>query len=251
MQLNLAGKAALVTGSSRGVGAMIARRLLDEGCRVALNGLNPDALKAIARELGCPVAVVGDVSKPDSASKVVQEAVDALGKLDILVCNVGSGRSVPAGTETFDEWQRIFSLNLWSATNIIEAARPALEESHGSIVCISSICGLEFIPGAPLTYSVAKAALHAYVRGLARPLGVQHIRINAIALGNMMFKDSVWEKKMDDNSAEVEQMLAREVALARLGRPEEAANLVAYLASEQAAFATGGIWRLDGGQART
>jgi 3-oxoacyl-[acyl-carrier protein] reductase len=250
MQLNLAGKTALVTGSSHGVGRVIAECLRDEGCNVALNGRDPDRLKAAAHDLNCAVAVVGDVSQPDGAAKVVQEVVTALGKLDILVCNVGSGRSVPAGMETFDEWQRVFSLNLWSATNTIEAARPALEESRGSIVCISSICGLEVIPGAPLTYSVAKAALHAYVRGLARPLGAQHIRINAIALGNIIFKNSVWEKKIDTNTAEVEEMLAREVALVRLGRPEEAANLVAYLASEQAAFATGGVWRLDGGQAR-
>lgn len=250
MQLDLAGKTVLVTGSSRGVGRAIAECLLAEGCRVALNGRNVDDLKATAQALNCAVAIAGDVSQPEGAACVVQEAVVALGKLDILVCNVGSGRSVPTGSEDYAEWQRVFGVNFWSTTNTVEAARSALAESHGVIVCISSICGLEVIPGAPLTYSVAKAALHTYVKGLARPLGAQSIRINAIALGNMLFKGSVWEKKMDTNATEAQQMLEREVSLARLGTPEEAANLVAYLASSRAAFATGGVWRLDGGQAR-
>ncbi len=251
MQLDLTGKTALVTGSSRGVGRAIANCLLAEGCRVALNGRNTDALKATAVALNCPVTIVGDVSIPEEAARVVREAVAALGKLDILVCNVGSGRSVPPGAEDYAEWQRVFSLNFWSTTNTVEAARTALAKSHGVVVCISSICGLEAIPKAPLTYSVAKAALHAYVKGLARPLGAQNIRINAIALGNMLTKGSVWEKKIDTNPSEVQQMLEREVPLERMGSPEEAANLVAYLVSSQAAFATGGIWRLDGGQART
>lgn len=249
MQLDLAGKAVLVTGSSRGVGRAIAEHLLVEGCRVALNGRNPDDLKATAEALNCAVAIAGDVSKPEEAARVVQEAVAALGKLDILVCNVGSGRSVPPGAEDYAEWQRVFGVNFWSTTNTVEAARAALAESHGVVVCISSICGLEVVSGAPLTYSVAKAALHAYVKGLARPLGAQSIRINAIALGNMLFKGSVWEQKMTTNTSEVQEMLAREVSLARMGTPEEAANLVAYLASSHAAFATGGVWRLDGGQA--
>lgn len=248
MQFDLAGKTALITGSSRGVGRAIAERLLAEGCRVALNGRNPDDLEAAAQELKCAVAIAGDVSQPEGAARVVREAVAALGKLDILVCNVGSGHSVPAGSETYEEWQRVFGLNFWSTTNTVEAAHAALIESHGVIVCISSICGLEVILGAPLTYSVAKAALHAYVRGLARPLGKQKIRINAIALGNMLFKGSVWERKIATNTSEVQEMLEREVSLARLGTPEEAANLVVYLASSQAAFATGGVWRLDGGQ---
>ena len=251
MQLNLAGKTALVTGSSRGVGRAIAKRLVAEGCHVALNGRNSDDLQATAKELNCAVAIAGDVSQPKEAARVVREAVAVLGKLDILVCNVGSGRSVPAGSETYEEWQRVFGLNFWSTTNTVEAAHTALVESQGVIVCISSICGLEVIPGAPLTYSVAKAALHAYVKGLARPLGAQNIRINAIALGNMLFKGSVWEQKMMANTSEVSEMLDREVSLARLGMPEEAANLVVYLTSSQAAFATGGVWRLDGGQART
>jgi NAD(P)-dependent dehydrogenase (short-subunit alcohol dehydrogenase family) len=171
-----------------------------------------------------------------------------MGGLDILVCNVGGGRSVPPGEETYAEWQRIFALNLWSTTNTVEAAHEALSVSKGVIVCVSSICGLEVIPGAPVTYSAAKAALHAYVRGIARPLGKLGIRINAIAPGNILFNGSVWSRKLQENSAAVDRMLARNVALARLGAPQEVAELVAYLASPRSGFASGAVWALDGGQ---
>jgi NAD(P)-dependent dehydrogenase (short-subunit alcohol dehydrogenase family) len=250
MELELSGKAALVTGASRGIGRAIARALLSEGCRIALNARNPSDLLAAARDLGGVVAVAGDMTSPVDARRVIEEATAALGKLDVLVCNVGSGRSVAPGMETAEEWQRVFATNLWSTTNAVEAARTALAASHGVVVCISSICGLEVVAGAPVTYSAAKAALHAYVRGIARPLGAQGVRINAIAPGNIAFDGSVWQKRMAEDAFGVQQILERDVALSRLGTAEEVASLAVYLASPRSEFATGGIWRLDGGQTR-
>ena len=247
---DLSGKTALVTGSSRGIGRAIAELLHASGCRVALNARHAESLAVTSSALPGSVPFVGDVSQPAVARRVVAEAVAALGGLDILVCNVGSGESVPPGTETPDEWQRVFALNLWSTTNSVEAARDALAASRGAVVCISSICGLEAIPGAPVTYSVAKAALHAYVRGIAKPLGKQGIRINAVAPGNILFEDSVWARRLVEQPAAVQQMLDRDVALGRLGTPQEVAELVVFLASPRAAFASGGIWQLDGGQVR-
>lgn len=248
MQLELAGKMALVTGSSRGIGRAIAEVLHREGCRVALNGRNVDDLVSAAADLPGAVAVSGDVTRPDEARRIVAEAIAALGRIDIVVCNAGSGRSVSPGDETHDEWQRVFALNLWSATNIVEAARQALAASRGVIVCVSSICGIEVVPDAPVTYSAAKAALNAYVRGIARPLGRQGVRINAVAPGNILFDGSVWSRKLSEDAGAVQAMLERDVALARLGTPRDVAELVAYLASPRSGFATGGVWTLDGGQ---
>ena len=248
MQLELAGKTVLVTGSSRGIGRAIAGVLHAEGCHVALNGLTAADVSLAASELPGAIAIAGDVTRPDEARRVVSEATAAMGGLDILICNVGSGRSVPPGEETFEEWQRVFAMNLWSTTNTVEAAREALSASKGVIVCISSICGLEIIPGAPVTYSAAKAALHAYVRGIARPLGKLGIRINAIAPGNILFEGSVWSHKLTEDAGAVQGMLARDVALARLGAPREVAELAAYLASPRSGFASGAVWTLDGGQ---
>ena len=245
------GKTALVTGASRGIGRAIAGFLHDQGCRVALNARTQSDLAAAVGELPGACAVCGDMSDPAEARRVVSGAVEALGRLDILVCNVGGGRSVAPGSETYDEWQRVFALNLWSTTNTVEAARAPLAASKGTIVCISSICGLEVVPGAPVTYSAAKAALHAYVRGIARPLGMQGVRINAVAAGNILFDGSVWARKLREDTAAVKAMLEHEVPLSRLGSPQEVAQLAAFLASPRSGFATGAVWALDGGQLRS
>ena len=248
MAPDFAGKTALVTGSSQGIGLAIARALSAQGCRVVLNGRNEQRVNVAASALPGAMAVAGDVTDPQQAKRVVNDALSALGRLDILVCNVGSGRSVAPGAESLEEWMRVFAVNLWSTTNMVEAARSALAQSKGLIVCISSICGLEVVPGAPVTYSAAKAALHAYVRGIARPLGLEGVRINAVAPGNILFDSSVWARRMTEDPQTVRAMLERDVPLRRLGTPEEVADLVAFLASSRAAFATGGVWKLDGGQ---
>lgn len=248
MNLNLSKKIALVTGSSRGIGWSIAEALHAEGCQLILNGRNATDLAAASASLPGSLAIVANMISTADAQRVITEVLGKFGRLDVLVCNVGSGRSVPPGCETAEEWQRVFSQNLWSTTNTVEAAREALAFSKGSVVCVSSICGLEVIEGAPVTYSAAKAALHAYVRGIARPFAKQGVRINAVAAGNIVFEGSVWAKKLLEDAAKVQAMLDKNVAIGRLGTPEEVASLVTYLASPCAGFATGAIWTLDGGQ---
>jgi 3-oxoacyl-[acyl-carrier protein] reductase len=143
------------------------------------------------------------------------------------------------------------NVNLFASTNMIEAARPVMRRGGGdrAIVCVSSICGLAAL-GAPVTYSAAKAALNATVRGLARPLALEGIRINAVAPGNILFEGGTWSRKLAENKSGVDDMLVREVALRRLGTPEEIADIVAFLASPRTAFVTGTVIVADGGQLR-
>lgn len=237
-----------MTGSSKGIGLAIAKVLHDESCKVVLNGRNHGPLFEAVSRLSGTIGIEADVTKPEEAIHLVQEVQKNFGHLDCLVCNVGSGRSVSPGQEFLEEWQRVFSVNLWSTTNMVEAAKDALVESQGSIVCISSICGQEVVPGAPITYSAAKAALNAYVRSISRPLGEKGVRINAIAPGNILFDGSVWCRKVKEEHAAVNDMLEKNVALKKLGSPSDVANLTAYLLSSVSNFATGSVWTIDGGQ---
>lgn len=251
MNLQLNNQVALVTGSSKGIGFGIAQTLHEEGCKVVLNGRDSGVLEEAVSKLPGAICVAADVTQPKEAVQLVADVMKQFGRLDALVCNVGSGRSVSPGNEHLEEWQRVFSVNLWSATNVIEAATEALAASKGAIVCISSICGQEVVPGAPITYSAAKAALNAYVRGISKHLGKRDVRINAIAPGNILFDESVWAMKIKEDQAAVAEMLAREVALEKLGSPSDIANLTAYLLSPISNFATGAVWTLDGGQVHT
>ena len=217
--MSLTGRVALVTGASRGIGLAIARALAAEGASVALAARGADGLMTACREIGGNASFhVADVTDPSAALVMTQEVEKRWGRIDILICNVGSGTSVPPGQETAAEWRRVMDMNLFAATNAIEAARPVMRRGNGdrAIVCISSICGLAAL-GAPVTYSAAKAALNATVRGLARPLAVDGIRINAVAPGNIVFEGGTWARKLAENQAGVDDMLAREVSLRRLG----------------------------------
>lgn len=250
MDLGFTGKRVLVTGSGRGIGLAIARVLHQEGCSVALNARQEVEIAGIAANWVENVSFhVADVTQPQRCRQLVDDVKRTWGGLDLLVCNVGSGASVPPGEETPEEWQRIINLNLLATINTIEAARSQLVLTSGAIVCISSICGLETL-GAPVTYSAAKAALNSYVRGIAKPFANQGIRINAIAPGNILAEGGTWERKLQENPRQVQTMLEREVALQRLGKPEEIANFAAFLLSTKANFATGTIYVVDGGQIR-
>ena len=251
MDLGLSGKRVLVTGASRGIGLGIAEGFYREGCAVVTNGRDEAKLaSSISKRKGW-FAVVGDVSDPLRANDVVQQTIDILGGIDVLVCNVGSGKSAPPGQESFTDWQRSLSVNLLSTTNMVEAAVPELKKTKGVIVCISSICGVEVVRGAPVTYSAAKAALNAYIRGIAVPLGAEGIRINGIALGNIFFEGSVWDERVKANAGAVDVMLADNVPLKRLGSLTDAANLALWLSSPLSDFCTGGIHLCDGGQTRS
>ncbi len=248
MDLLLKNKVALITGSSKGIGKGIAKVLHDEGCMVILNGRHESSLKSASFEIGhLTDYFVADVTNPDDCKNIIQYILKKYGKLDILISNVGSGASVSPGKETIVEWKKMFEINFLSTTNIIKESEKYLTQSNGSIVCISSIAGIEFI-SAPITYSISKSALNMYVKSMSKYFGEKGIRINGIAPGNIMFQGSVWEKKMKSDPKYVKQILDSEVPLKKFGSPEDIGNIASFLSSSRSSFITGEIIVIDGGQ---
>jgi len=239
-----------VTGSSAGIGFAIARELAREGCKVILNGRNESALLEAQKSIPNSQVIVADLTIDEECRKLVTKATTFSDRLDILVTNVGSGASVPPGKEDRQEWDRLLEVNLHSATQVISAAFSHLAEVQGSILCISSICGHEPL-GCPIAYAGAKAALNSFVSNFARVCGKDGVRINALLPGNILFPGSVWEQKLKANREQVEEMLAKDVPLSRLGTLDDVSKMAVFLLSPAASFVTGSRIIVDGGQTRT
>lgn len=246
----------LVTGSSRGIGRSIAEGFLQEGATVVLNARGAEALDRTCGELrerwgGDRVSALrGDVADEAQMGNVVKSVREQFGHLDVLVCNAGGGRSVPPLEEDASEWERLLRANLLSAAIGIKTAAPLLANRAGAIVVISSIAGIEAL-GAPATYTAAKAALNAYVKSVSGALALQQTRINAICPGNILFDDSVWQRKMREDPQGTTAMLERDVPMRRFGTPEEVAAAALFLSSPRASFITGACVVVDGGQTRS
>lgn len=254
MELNLAGKVVLIAGASRGIGFAVARGFLSEGARVVITGRDTVSLGAATDTLGAAanagslLSIAADMTDADAVNRAVDATVERFGGVDVAVANVGSG-SGTRGWEAGDaEWHDMLRVNLMGGVALGRAVMPHLAVSHGNLIFVSSIAGRESL-AAPIAYTAAKAALLAAAKALSRncPPGV---RVNAVAPGNVLHPDSVWERKLAQDRAGVEQYLNAEVPLQRLGRPEEVADAVLFLASARAAFVHGACLVVDGGQTR-
>lgn len=257
MDLGLNGKLVLVTGSSKGIGKGIAEAFLREGASVILTARGREDLEATLESLQDQygservLCLQCDLSYDIDLDMVRTAIGEKFGYLDHLVCNIGSGKSVPVLQEDETEFRRVFDVNLFTAQKTVSALLPLIEKAEaGSITFISSICGCETL-GCPTAYSAAKAALNAYAATIARPLGKKNVRVNTISPGNVLFPGSTWEDKLQNDEQAVHAMLDREVPLNRLGTLEEIADTVVFLTSAKASFVTGANWIVDGGQTRS
>jgi 3-oxoacyl-[acyl-carrier protein] reductase len=257
MDLQLTGKTALVLASSKGLGKACATALAAEGANVVIGARDPKTLEATAKEIaatakGRVLAVPVDVLQPGDAENIVSATVREFGRLDILINNAGGP---PFGKfESFDEsaWQSAFELTLLSAIRFCRLAIPHLRKTgSGRIINITSLTVLTYLP-----YAVLSTSLRMGVVGMAKmlseELGPDQITVNNVAPG-LILTDRVKDTLQPRPGVSEEELLAeraRSIPVGRIGRPEELAALVAFLASPLAAYITGATIPVDGGATR-
>ncbi|WP_371600766.1 SDR family NAD(P)-dependent oxidoreductase [Streptomyces sp. NBC_00564] len=257
MQLNLEGRTALVTGSTQGIGAAIAQGLAGAGARVGVSGRDPDRVREAIKRFAAQapqaefVPVAADLGTEEGAAT----AVEVLPEVDILVNNLGIFGAKPALEITDDEWRRYFEVNVLSAVRLTRACLPGMTaRGWGRIQYIASDSAIA-VPAEMIHYGMSKTALLAVSRGFAKEAAGTGVTVNSVIAGPTHtggVEDFVYE--LVDRSLpwdEAQRTFMREYRpqslLQRLIEPEEIANLVVYLSSDQASATTGGAVRVDGG----
>ncbi|HSE64145.1 MAG TPA: 3-oxoacyl-[acyl-carrier-protein] reductase [Thermoanaerobaculia bacterium] len=239
------GRIALVTGASRGIGAAIARRLGAEGATVLAAARSAEGLERVVSEIvagaGRAEAVTIDISDPASIESAVKESLASHGQIDVLVNNAGITEDNLVLRMSRESWDRVLTTNLTGAFLLTQAVvKSMVRRRYGRIVNVTSIVGLMGNAG-QANYAAAKAGLVGLTKSVARELGSRNVTCNAVAPG---FIETAMTDRMTE---EARAALTGQIPLQRLGRPEDVANAVAYLASEEAGYVTGTVLNVSGG----
>jgi len=252
MDLELTGKRALVTGSTRGIGRAIAERLAEEGCALAICARDAVAVEAAAGELRARGVTVHagavDITDATALERFVADAGVALGGLDLLVANAGGSAGGSRLEETdAEDWRTTLELNVVHAAVAARAAVPLMRSAGGgAMVFIASISGSRPQPGAQ--YAAAKAAEIHLAVSLGRELGPDNIRVTALSPGSILFPGGGWDQRRDREPEEFAQWVRDEFPLGRLGSVEEVADVACFLLSARASWISGTNVVVDGAQ---
>jgi NAD(P)-dependent dehydrogenase (short-subunit alcohol dehydrogenase family) len=242
MELGLADKVCVVTGSTGGIGLAVAQQLRAEGARVVTSGRRENGIGDLH--------VTGDLTRAGAAEKVAAAATSAFGRIDCLVNNVGGTDISKLDDLTDDDWQASFELNLMSAVRMTRAVLPGMRErGRGAIVNVSSSAGKRPSLGMP-AYSVMKAGMLSYSRLVADVYGRDGIRCNAVTPGPTGTEAWLAPGGLAEQQGDRDEVLAKVGAgrpLGRLAEPHEVAAVVVFLLSDQASYVTGAAWSADGG----
>ena len=247
MNLNLENKSVVVIGGSRGIGLSIVEWFLDEKAKVSIIARNiSDKLKSKLIKEGNKVNFYeGDATDKKSLISISELILKKSNGIDAVIANVGNGKSSLDSLQSDSDWEESWDINFKSALNSANIFLPIIN-TLGSFTFISSIAGKEYL-GAPNSYSVAKSAINTLMKSLSHKFG-NKIRINSIAPGNIIFKNSRWEEMLSESPESVNKMLEDKVPLKRFGTPEEIANVSVFITSPKASFISGTCIIVDGGQ---
>jgi 3-oxoacyl-[acyl-carrier protein] reductase len=246
MQLNLKGKVAIVTGGSRGIGRAIATTLAAAGATVVVNykgnqSAADEVVRAIEAAEGQSLAVQADISKPDEVERLFKTTLDRYGKIDILVNNAGITRDTLLLRMKEEDFDAVLDTNLRGVYLCTKAAlRPMTKARGGRIVNITSVVGLMGNAGQS-NYAAAKAGIIGFTKSTAREMASRNITINAVAPG---YVETELTGVLSD---QIRTAILENIPLGRLGTPQDIANVVCFLASDQAAYITGQTLTVDGG----
>lgn len=248
MDLQLQHKRVIITGGTRGIGLATARAFAAEGCRLGLLARGAEGLALAAdtlRGLGAEVyTTTADVCQPHE--EALSRLISALGGVDIAVANAGASAVGPVLSAPDEVWRGQWELNFLSAPRLLRACAPHFAaQGGGSMVAISSISAAENF-GSP-AYIASKAPLHAFVKSAAKEGAAQHIRVNAVAPGSILFPGGSWDRRRVHEPERFHKVLS-EMPFGRLGRPEEVADAILYLSSPRASWVSGTVLVVDGAQ---
>lgn len=228
----------IVTGASRGIGRGIARVFAHEGAKVVLVGRDEEALKKVG-----DVYILGDVSNQEDMQRMVAETLALYGKIDVLCHNAGIYPQARLEEMTLEEWQQVIDVNLTGTFLAVQACIPSMRaQGHGKIVITSSISGPQTAHPGFSHYTASKGGVAGFVKTAAVELAKYQININAVEPGN------IETEGFDELGAEHRRQMVRAIPLGRLGRPEDVAHAMLFLASDEASFITGQSLIVDGGQ---
>jgi 3-oxoacyl-[acyl-carrier protein] reductase len=249
VDLGLRDKVGIVTGGSRGIGRAIALALANEGCRVAVCARGEDALREVERDIagrgGQALTLTADVTRADDCERAVAETVARFGRLDILVNCAGTRDRA----DTDENWSEMFESNVMGAVRMTRASVPHMRSSGGgSIVHIASIYGRE--SGGYATYNAVKSAMIAHAKAMAVELAPD-VRVNSVAPGSVAFPGGTWGRRLEEDPEGMRAFIEQNIPMGRFGTPEEIANVVAFLCSDNASWVTGACINVDGGQSRS
>jgi len=242
--VDLSGRVAIVTGAARGIGRAIAERFAASGAQVAIWDTAAAARNATASEIPGAIAVTADVTDPATIARALADTEARLGPPEILVNNAGiSGPNFPLDEYPAEEWRRVIEIDLIGVFNCCRAVVPAMRRrDYGRIVNIASIAGKEGNPNAS-AYSAAKAGVIGLTKSLGKELAETGIRVNCVTPAAA--RTDIFAQMTE---AQIDYMLSK-IPMARFVRVEEIAALVAWLASEECSFSTGGVFDISGGRA--